>query len=215
MRLSVSDLESFRYWKAGDDPDPADLIARLKHEAPPTPQMEAGHAFARLFEESRPGDLVTAESEGWSFDFSQLDASISVPPIRELKGEMEIATPYGLVTLVGKVDGLYGKRVHDQKLTERWDAEKYTDSLQWRAYLTMFDAWAFTYDVFLAKYDLGDERPGARGFPATSVPPPAKWVEVREYHAVTFYAYPEMRRDVERAVCELAGVVAKHIPEAA
>ena len=156
----------------------------------------------------------------WNFDFRPLERrEIALPPVRELKAEVVFATPSGPVTLVGKVDGIHGRRIHDQKLTERWDAEKYTDSLQWRAYLVMFDALAFTYDVFVAKYELGDTRAPARGFGGSEwergTPPPARWVEVREYHPVTFYAYPGMRTDVERAVCDLAAVVAKHLPEAA
>jgi hypothetical protein len=93
------------------------------------------------------------------------------------------------------VDGLNGTTIHDQKLTERWDAERYLDSLQWRCYLDMFNASTFTYDVFQAKYD----RP--------------KWVTVTEYHPMTFYAYPNLKADVQRAVDELAAVVAEHLPE--
>lgn len=208
IRLSVTDLESFRYWKADEDASAEALVARLKHAEPPTPQMAAGKAFAKLFENAKPGELFSAEADGWSFDFSRVDAELPQAAHREVKGELEIATPSGPVVLVGKVDGFDGLTVRDQKLTEKWDAERYTDSLQWRAYLLMFGARAFTYDVFLAKYDLDDGRRGSRGFDNEEGPPPANWVEIREYHPVTFYAYPGLREDVERAVAELAAVVA-------
>ena len=140
IRLSVSDLETYRYWKANEEADVPTLISRLRHEDPPTPAMEAGRAFASLFEGSTVGDLAVKEVNGWTFDFTALDAEMAVPAVRELKAEVPFETPSGPVTLVGKVDGLDGTTVHDQKLTERWDAERYIDSLQWRAYLVMFGA---------------------------------------------------------------------------
>jgi hypothetical protein len=195
--LSVSDLESLRYWKERDDQDLDALLVKLRHEEPRTPQMEAGQAFANLMEHAAPDTVMVERTvTPWTFDFTELDTSIALPPVRELKGEMAFKTPVGNVTLVGKVDGLHGRRVHDQKLTERWDAERYTDSLQWRAYLVMFKAYAFTYDVFLARYN------GHR-------------ITLTEYHPMTFYRYPEIEADVTRAVEELAGIVARHLPERA
>lgn len=194
IRLSVSDLESLRYWKDRDDQGLDVLLAKLRHEEPATPQMEAGAAFAELMENAAEGVMIERTVMPWVFDFTQLDDLIALPPIRELKAEVPFVTQSGNVTLVGKVDCLHGKHVHDQKLTERWDAERYIDSMQWRAYLVMFEANTFTYDVFQCRYN------GNR-------------VTVTEYHPVTFYAYPSMKADVQRAVDELARVVAEHIPE--
>lgn len=198
IRLSVSDLESFRYWKNRDDQDVADLVRKLKHEEPPTVQMEAGKAFAKLMENAI-ADTVMVERTvmPFTFDFRPLERrELALPAIRELKAEVTYATPSGPVTLVGKVDSIHGRRIHDQKLTERWEAENYVDSLQWRAYLDMFNALAFTYDVFIGRYD------GNR-------------ITIVDYHPVTFYTYPAIREDVQRAVNELAAVVAEHLPEAA
>lgn len=194
IRISVTDLESYRYWKADEDSTLEDLLIRLRHEEPPTPAMRAGRAFARLFEEAGPGLLSVVDVDGWRFDFSRMEGEIALPAVREIKAEMRVDTPAGQVTLVGQTDGLDGTVVHDQKLTERWDAEKYIDSLQWRAYLVMFGATAFVYDVFQARYQ-------------------ERHVTVLDYHPMTFYAYPTIRVDVERAVSELAGVIAKHLPE--
>jgi len=193
LRLSVSDLESYRYWKASEDAPLEDLIARLSHVVQPTPQMEAGRAFAKLFENAEDGLYERADANGWSFRF-ELDAHVELPVLRELKAEEVFQAPSGPVTLVGKVDSLHGLTVRDQKLTERWDAERYLDSLQWRAYLVMFGAETFVYDVFVCRYE--NQR-----------------VTVYDYHALTFHRYPNIRRDVETAVCELAEVVAKYLPE--
>jgi len=46
IRLAVSDLETFRYWRNDEDSTVADLVARLRRQEPPTVQMEAGRAFA-------------------------------------------------------------------------------------------------------------------------------------------------------------------------
>lgn len=189
MRLSVSDLEAWRYHKASEDSTADELVRRLLRLEPPTPNMLAGQAFAKLLEHAGHRALHDEEQDGWRFYFD-LDEEIDLPAVRELKGEMIIATPSGPVTLVGMVDALGGGVVHDAKLSERIDCERYTDSLQWRAYLVMFGAQEFVYDLFRAKYD---STPGR--------------VKVDEYHQLKFYAYPEMRGDVERAVCELAGVV--------
>jgi len=213
IRMSVGDLESLRYWKAQEDAPIEDLLSRLKREAPPTPQMEAGKALAKLFENAKPGELSSAEVDGWSFDFSRLDAELPLAPVRELKGEMLFDTPNGQVLLVGVTDGMNGKHLRDQKLTERWDAEKYTESLQWRAYLLMFQAHAFTYDVFVGKYDLGDDRMLTVDWERGEQVACAKWVQVYDYHPVTFYTYPGIEADVTIAVCELAGVIARYLPE--
>lgn len=189
IRISASDLESFRYFKANEESTLDDLIRRLAHKEPPTPQMAAGHAFAKLMEHAGERSLDVEEVDGWTFTFD-LDAELALPPVRELKAEVLFDTPSGPVTLVGKCDALDGIVVRDQKLTERFDAERYTDSLQWRCYLEMFGARSFAYDVFVGRFDLD-----------------AKEVRIVEYHPLTLCAYPDLRLDVEAAVAELAEVV--------
>lgn len=196
IRLDVSGLESFAHWKEREDATLTDLLAKIAHVAPPTRQMQAGHAWARMWELSRPGELDVALADGWKFKFN-LDAQIYVPPIRELKVEEVFRTPTGPVTLVGKVDSFEGITVRDQKLSERFEVEdRYTDSIQWKAYLAMLKAHVFKYDVFIGKYDDFDNE-----------------VTITDYHPLTFYSYPKMRADVERAVVELADVVSGNWPE--
>lgn len=204
LRIAVSDLETWRYWKEADGSTMADLVARLTRQEPPTPQMAAGAAFASLMENVKIGsDLDAAKVDGWEFVF-QLDGSLALPPVRELKAEVVFSTPSGPVTLVGKVDGIDGA-IHDQKLTESFDAERYTESLQWRAYLVMFGARTFVYDIFLAKYERGPGGKDAEGNYAKG--DPTGKIYVTEYHRLPFYAYPDIRADVQRAVNELAEVI--------
>lgn len=193
IRISASDLESLRYWKNDEDSTLEDLLRRLRHEEPPSEQMEAGRAFAKFMEHAREAEVQSAEIDGWEF-FFDLEAEMKISPIRELKAEVVYETPYGPVTLVGMVDGLHGLMVVDQKLTGRWDPEKYMDSLQWRCYLDMFKAKRFRYDIFVGKYA------GRR-------------ITITEYHPMDFWAYPGMEQDVRAALTELAGIISEHLPE--
>lgn len=197
IRLRVTDLESYRYWKADEDSTVEALIRRLLHADPPTPQMRAGTALAKLLEHASDRSFDVEEQDGWEFRFD-LDAELSWPPAREVEGELPFWTPSGPVLLIGHCDAVGGE-VRDAKLTERIDAEKYFDSWQWRSYLLMFGAQRFVYDLFLARYEKRGEELTGR-------------VTITEHHAVPFYAYPEMRADVERAVCELAEVVTRLLP---
>jgi hypothetical protein len=193
IRISASDLEAYRFWRASDAP-PADLIARLTHTAEPTRQMSAGRAFAKVMEDGRA--LLTIERrDGWLFDFSDIDGQMALSPLREVKGEKLYDTPYGPVTLVCKADGIDGKTIHDQKLSERYDVERYLDSLQWKSYLQVFGADTFVYDVFVGSYDKR-----------------ADDVLIREYHSISFSRYPGLARDVELAVVELAWVIKTYVP---
>jgi len=194
MKLRVTDLESLRYWKDSEDSTVEDLVARLQHKNEPTPQMRAGTALSKLLEHASERSFDVVEQDGWEFRFA-LDTAIDWPAGRELEGELHFVTPHGQVFLTGHCDAVGGE-VRDAKLTERIDAEKYIDSLQWRAYLAMFGAKRFVYDLFLARYEKKNDVPTGK-------------VTIVEHHAVAFYAYPEMRADVERAVCELAEVVTR------
>jgi len=49
IRISASDLESYRFWKDSDLPQ-SDLIERLTHKAESTRQMEAGRAWRPTFD---------------------------------------------------------------------------------------------------------------------------------------------------------------------
>jgi hypothetical protein len=193
IRLSVTDLDSYLYWLDSEDMELSELLERLRGQSEQTPQMRAGSAFHKLLEEASAGELSRSEMDGFEFHFA-IDQEMALPEIRELKGERQLMTPSGPVTLVGKVDGLTGISVRDYKLTERFDVERYADSFQWRSYLTMFSAQVFIYDVFVCRYD-------------------GPLVVIYDYHQLRLNAYPGMADDVYQKVCGLAEIVAKHVPE--
>jgi len=194
--LHVSELENLRYWKDDEESTLDDLLARLGGDLGKDPEVldriSAGHALASLME--RGGPYADAEtSEGWRFVFAG-DFTVDQPIGQEAEGELVFETAHGPVVLAGHADMVTARAVRDQKLTTKWDAERYVDSQQWRAYLLMFDRREFVYDVFEG-------------------PRKDRTVTIREHHKLTFYAYPDMRKDVERAVRDLADIVARHMPE--
>jgi hypothetical protein len=199
IHVRVSHLESFRYWHDSEDLTQADLLARLNYTSETSREMEAGKAFAAMMEvvEPPPVDMPAKEAtiDGWRFVF-EYDGTLEVPAVRELEARMVLHTRWGVVLLTGHCDGLDGVTVHDQKLTRRWDAEKYIDSLQWRSYLAMFGGSRFVYDVFVGKYD------DAGG---------TNTVTIVDYHRLPLFAYEGMRGDVIKAVGRVAEVIATHL----
>ena len=197
FRLSVTDLDSFLYWQ-NSDMELEELLKRLRGEEPPNVKMASGKAFHKLLEHAQDGEIFRTVVDGYEFRFN-IDEELMIAPIRELKAETVFQTPSGPVTLVGKVDGLYGQTIRDYKVTERFEAERYADSYQWRCYLVMFGARHFVYDVFQARYEdcLGVEQ----------------LVTIYDYHRLPFSAYPGIDADVQRKVAELAELVAKYVPE--
>lgn len=193
IRLSVTDLDAYRRYRDNEDVVIEDLLRQLRREEPPSRAMLAGKAFHYVMEHAQAGQiLTTAEHDGFKFRFD-LDCGIPLPRVRELKGEVEIDTPSGIVTLVGVVDGIDGA-IHDYKLTGRFDAERYIDSYQWRCYLVMFGSPRFDYDIFVANEK--DEE-----------------FVVDDYHRLPFYAYTGMRDHVVREVTEFADFITRHLPE--
>lgn len=194
MRISVTDLDSWRYFKASDDMDVQALLRRLRREEEPSQAMLAGRALHNALEHASEGEMAEVESDGFRFQFVG-DCAIPLLPVRELKGEILIQTPSGPVTLVGVIDGHDGA-IYDWKLTGRFDAERYADSYQWRCYLVMFNARKFVYGVFEGKE--GDAI--------------NEWV-IWSYQQFPLYTYEGMRADVEREVAELAAFKVEHAEE--
>lgn len=191
IRLSVTDVDAIMAWMDSEQ-DLNVLLRRLRREEPPTEAMKAGRAFHSVMEHATE-DLTTAERDGYKFRFC-LNSEIALPPIKELKGEMEVHTSVGPVTLVGIVDGMQGRIVTDYKLTSYFDAERYMNSFQWKAYLMMFKANRFNYEVFTAKEELGEYL-------------------IMSHDTLPLCRYEDLERDVLREINHGAKFVAKYLPE--
>lgn len=201
IKLSVSDLDS---WLAYIEPaqeafelSTEQLIARLRKEDTPNEEMRIGSAFHSVMETLGVGDLEYREQDGYEF-FFEAETTLSIPVLRERLCERVYETSSGSVLLRGKLDAESGNAVTDYKLTfGAFDAERYADSLQWRAYLDMTGAREFHHLVFQAN------RPGDRG----------NKIWIHDVHDLVQWAYPGMRADVLKRVGELAEFVRVHVPE--
>jgi len=202
IRLSVSDLDTYRRYKQNEDVTLAECLAQLRKQTAPSPSMLAGRALHSFFEhaDSEGLEALGIEREGYRFNFD-CEVEMELPAVRELKGDIQIDTPSGSVTLVGVVDGM-DRAIYDYKLTGRFDAERLADSYQWRCYLHMFGADRFVYRVFV-----GQENSAGSGFDGKAF---SEWT-IREYHEFPVYRYPGMERDVIDEVSEFAAFLNQHM----
>jgi hypothetical protein len=122
-----------------DDMELAELIARLKHLMPSSEAMEAGTALHKALELAEPASSKGFEADGFTFSF-ETDAEIDLPPSARSRRPATTSSTTCVVTLVGKVDAIHGKRIDDHKFTAKFDPDRYLDSYQWRLYLEVFDA---------------------------------------------------------------------------
>jgi hypothetical protein len=142
MLVRVSNIETFRRWRADPDATPEDLVSRLS-DFQPTERMEAGTAFHKALERAVPGEYPELSAMGYTFLFDE-DAAIALPSVRELRCYGE----YGPIRVTGQVDGLHGKRVEDHKTTGQFNSDGYWEGCQWRFYLDLFGADVFRWNVF-------------------------------------------------------------------
>lgn len=194
IRVSATDVDQLLYFRNEDAMELAELIARLKHPMPSSEAMEAGSAFHKAIELAPMGAYDSLAADGYTFTFEG-DQDIDLPVIREMKATRDYVIGDVLVTVVGKVDAIHGKRVDDHKFTAKFDADRYLSSYQWRLYLEIFGADTFRWNVFEGR------ETGKKAY------------AIRALHKLRMHRYPTIGEDVER---ELAGFVAfarDHLPE--
>lgn len=196
LRVSASDIDALRYFLSEDEAELADLLAQLRRETPPTEAMQAGTALHAALEVCQPGLHGELSANGYTFEI-RADGEIDLPEIREIKATREYEIDGCLITLVGKVDAIPGRRVDDHKFTSRYDAERFLGSYQWRVYLEVFGADEFRWNVFEGRQDTND---------------PQRYV-IYNVHQLTMRRYPGMDVDVCRALQTFLDFARLHLPE--
>jgi hypothetical protein len=127
------------------------------------------------------GELEEVEQDGYTFKFA-LDAELTVPEIKEIKATKN----YDGVEVVGKVDAMAGGIVDDHKTASRFVPDSYTNSVQWKIYLDIFEGQMFRYNVFTRRQtDVG-------------------LITVTALDVFPLYRYPALGDDVRRIVNEYA-----------
>ena len=194
LRVSATDIDAFRRYRDDEEADLILLLLQLRRESEPTEAMIAGTALHKALETVSFGEFVGLEADGYTFSF-ETDAEIALPTIREVKATKSYEIGNCLVTLVGKVDAIHGKRVDDHKFTSRYDAERFLDSYQWRVYLDVFGADEFRWNVFEGRES------APRNYLITAI------------HPLIMHRYPGMEDDVRRELAEYVGFARRFLPE--
>ncbi|MGT3281723.1 hypothetical protein [Yersinia enterocolitica] len=197
IRISATNLEAFRRWKANPDAEIDEIINYLLRITPQTEAMIAGSAFHKVLENASEGVLTTVQLDDFTFDFTQMKGELALPEQREHKLTLESEVGGEKVTFVGVVDAIDNMTIYDHKLTASIDPENYTDSLQWRCYLDWFGMNRFTYNLF-QKYQ--------------PVQQPGTYI-IKQFMPITFYAYPQLHKDVTDAATEFVQFVKEFVPE--
>ena len=194
--ISATQLESYRRWLENEEATIEEMIAYLEKKVIPNEAMLAGSAFHKVLEDYENMTLAFVEKDGFKFDFSEIDTEIHIPRIKEFKFEIAKRINDELVTFVGVVDAMESDCVFDHKLTAYIDAENYTDSMQWRCYLSWLGMSKFTYNLF-QKY--------------TPAAEPDKCV-IKSVTQISFYRYPEMENDVLLLATQLVDFIKANAP---
>lgn len=192
MLTRVSNIETYRRWRADPDATPEDLVTRLTGFQPTEPML-AGTAFHKCLEDAKPGEYDRMEANGYTFILP--DSAIALPTIRELRCYGD----FGPLRVTGQVDALYGKRVEDHKTTAYFNGDGYLEGCQWRFYLDLFAADVFRWNVFEIKPVRGKEM-------TYEVSPP---------QTLEQYRYPGLHDDCMDLAAGFYQFVTTHMKEAA
>lgn len=196
LRLSVSDIDQYRYFLAHEEMDISELLARLRRQQPPTEQMAAGTALHKALEVSKFGHYDTLKADGYTFQI-ECDAVIDMPMGRELKATKQYMIDNCIITAVGKVDAIHGSRIEDHKMTGQFDPERFLSGFQWRFYLDIFDASEFRWNVFEARPSKDDDH----------------LYVIKAVHFLSMHRYPAMEADIQQELCDYLAFVRQHMPE--
>lgn len=191
MRVSVSNLDLYRTWRADEDLDLPWLLRRLRGEEPQTEAMKAGEAFHKILESPDFDEQTEVTYGGYWFSIL-CDIELVLPKFRELS----IEKTYGDLLVRGRVDGLTARTVTDYKTTAQFDADRLMAGYQWRYYLDMLDCDTFKWQVFVLN-QYGE--PGH--------------YDVTQTHPLTQKRYPGLRNDCLRLAEDYAEFAKAHIEE--
>jgi hypothetical protein len=204
IRVSVTDLDAFRYFRENEHVELENFLAQMRRQSEPTEAMLAGTALHKALELAQTGEFDALEADGYRFEIAA-DASISLPDIREMKATKEYRIGDCIVTLVGKVDAALGPTIYDHKFTSRYDPDRFLSGYQWRAYLDIFEANHFVWNIFEGRAkssrDKGEVIEGVSEYVVT------------RFHVLGADRYPEMHRDLVNEIAAFVDMARVHLLE--
>ena len=203
MRVSVTDVDAYRYWQQNEWMTEDALVDRLYRRTTPPASAVAGIKLHNLLENAKSTDFsgtVHETDDGWSFDFSKINLVITDGP-----HEVPVTRIYKYddfdIELSGRADAIDYDTVIDYKTTSKpLDIDKnYRDSFQWRAYLDMLGLEKFTYVVL--EINVRESTDISYKF--------------RSVHDVDFYSYAKLTDDVRSMVFEFMSYINTRHPQLA
>jgi len=176
MRISTTDLESFRRIIQTDYGREDELISRIEgHPAPASWQMKAGAAWHAAL----AGEPYT----DFAFEEIHIERAREAigPGLWEVKASGEVAGH----TIVAKVDHVCGSKITENKAKFSQASEiDYEPQLQWRFYLLLHEATQVRYNLWSFK------DPSEAG----------AWCDLRDVLSFSFWPYAGLQTDCERWV---------------
>jgi hypothetical protein len=200
VRVGCTVLESFRLFVSGDWMPEGELVATIKGEFTPKPEMLLGQAFGRCIEKPdkyhQPGGgfrVPVRFFEDWRvFEFTD-EMMAPALGLFDRRGvfEAKATKQYGDITVVAKADQIIGTGIIETKTKRsQFDFDKYAESYQWRYMLDLFEgATSVTYKIFW----LDEEKDGSNS--------------LRSVDSFTLYPYAELHNDC----CELLARFAEYV----
>ena len=194
MRVSCTQLESFRLWRSGDWMPEQDLIDSITGVFVPNHKINLGSAFGKVLEDPQQyavsgGYRVRAGGEDFEFG---VDVMLEPLSLLDRRGVFEAKTvkAYGPVDVVSKADYIAGARLREFKTTlSTFDFDKYAESCQWRFMADAFQPRIVTYHIFC----LEEAKNGVIG--------------LKEIHTFNLFPYAALHDDCARLVREFTDYV--------
>lgn len=153
MRISATQIESFRLFLSGEWMSTEEFHAGLTGTFAPTHAVALGTAFGKVLEtpdayKAPHGYRITAYGETFEFGDDVMAEPLSLVD-RRGTFEAKAVKRYGPHEVASKADHLYGAELSEFKTTlGTFDFDKYAASCQWRFMADAFQPRRITYHVF-------------------------------------------------------------------
>jgi len=174
LRINATLLESFRLYRQTEWFDESELIASIKGEFLPTPAIRLGRAYHSCVEQPQLSLAGFYERDGFRFEPKAIDemrTRILPGGLFEVKTTKTLSIEADDVTLVCKCDHIVGSHIDEFKTSDRFDADRYLASVQWRVMAWLFEASSVGYHVATLAEDDEDDMVRLKGIESMNVFP--------------------------------------------
>lgn len=196
MRISATQLESFRLFKAPDQEwmSEAEMHATIRGQFTPNHKVNLGSAFGLVLEDPDrflvPGGFrCEVNREVFEFGADVMEPCLALIDRRGVF-EAKAVKSYGPHDVATKADHVLGAHLSEFKTTlSTFDFDKYANSVQWRYMVDAFQPRLVTYRVFC----LSEATNGV--------------IELRSIESFNLYPYPALHADCAALVREFTEYV--------